>query len=50
MRGLWFVAVLDPVSRADRLDANTYKPTVGDWDGTNWDVGQGAFVLTYTAP
>jgi hypothetical protein len=47
---LWFVDVLDPAGRADYLDTNTYTPTVGDWDGTSWNVGKGAFVLTYTAP
>ncbi len=44
---LWFVDVLDPAGRVDYLDTNTYTPTVGDWDGTSWDVGPGAFVLTY---
>jgi hypothetical protein len=45
---LWFVDVLDPAGRADYLDTNTYTPTVGDWDGTSWNVGRGAFVLTFT--
>jgi len=44
---LWFVDVLDPAGRADYLDTNTYTPTVGEWDGTSWAVGPGAFVLTY---
>ena len=44
---LWFVDVLDAAGRVDYLDTNTYTPTVGDWDGTSWDVGPGAFVLTH---
>lgn len=47
---LWFVDVLDPAGRADYLDTNTHTPTVGDWDGTSWAVGSGAFVLNYAGP
>jgi len=47
---LWFVDVLSPAGRADYLDTNTYLGTPGDWDGTSWNVGKGAFVLRYKAP
>ncbi len=44
---LWFVDVLDPAGRPDYLDTNVHLGTVGEWDGTSWGVGKGAFVLSY---
>jgi hypothetical protein len=45
---LWFVDVLDPAGRADYLDTNAHNPGSDPWDGTSWNVGNGAFVLTFT--
>jgi hypothetical protein len=45
---LWFVDVLNRAGRADYLDTNTHNPGADPWDGTSWNVGRGAFFLTYT--
>jgi hypothetical protein len=44
---LWFVDVLKRAGRADYLDTNTTNPGTDPWNGTSWEVGRGAFVLTF---